>query len=92
MHFLQHSHYARYEQERRRARAISTGMLRAVKWGGTIGRPIGQEDAETFLEKPKSRAISKALDEGLSLREIVGMCGSSVNTVRKVKRLRKETG
>ena len=82
--------YDRYEQERRRALAISTGMRRAKRWGNNIGRPKGQENSDAFLNKPKSRAIAKALDEGHSLRMTAQLCGASVNTVRKVKQLKRE--
>lgn len=80
--------YAKYEREVVRARAISVGMRRSARWGGSIGRPKGQEKAEDFLKKPKSQAVIRALKEGLSLRQTSDETGTAINTVRKVKSLR----
>lgn len=71
--------------ERRRRQAIREGMKAAVEQGKSIGRPHGVETIDAFLTKPKTLAIKRALEQGLSLREAARQAGASVNTVRKVQ-------
>ncbi len=75
--------YQRYE----RSQAIKAGMRQAAHSGSTVGRSAGRETAAQFLAKPKSRAISAALEKESSVRQVAKQTGTAINTVRKVKRL-----
>ncbi|MEN8444164.1 MAG: GIY-YIG nuclease family protein [Cyanobacteria bacterium J06555_13] len=77
--------YEQFERSVLRSQAIKRGMLRAVKWGGQVGRSPGAEKRERFLAKPKSLEISEALQKGGSLRKVAEETGAAINTVRKVK-------
>jgi hypothetical protein len=66
-------------------------MSRAARWGQHVGRPKGKESASAFLDKPKNKEIAAALAQKYSLRETAKQTGSSVNTVRKVKKMLSDT-
>ena len=80
----------RVASKQRRSRAIRTGMSRAAMWGQHVGRPKGKEAMKAFLAKPKNQAIAAVLKEKQSLRAIAKRTGTSVNTVRKVKKALNE--
>jgi hypothetical protein len=61
------------------------GMLKAKCNGTHVGRPSKSESTNSFLAKPKNKAIVTVLKKGLSLRQTAKEAGVSVNTVRKVK-------
>jgi hypothetical protein len=88
---------AALEQERKRqAReqrrlAIKEGMQRVKEQGQAVGRPEGNESLDDFLQKPKTRAVAAALEQGLSLREAARSAGVAINTVRKVKAVLDQT-
>lgn len=75
-------------EERRRIRIVE-GMQRAQAKGRAIGRPKGQEDADTFLSKPSSLAIMASLTAGLSVRDAARETGVSTATIQKVKQALK---
>ena len=59
-----------------------------VQNGGKLGRPNGStENNANFLKKASSQAISKALEKGLTIREVSKVVGTSTKTVMKVKKL-----
>ena len=60
-------------------------------WGQHVGRPKGKEAVKAFLAKPKNQAIAAAIKENQSLRVIAERTGTSVNTVRKVKKALNES-
>ena len=84
------SEVKRIAQRRRRSQAIRTGMSRAARWGQHVGRPKGKESVRAFLDKPKNKEIVAALVQQHSLRETARQTGTSVNTVRKVKKILSE--
>ena len=64
------------------------GRVMYLKNGGVLGRPKGtKENGRKFLQKPKSKEISKYLDRGYSVREISKIVGCSSTTVSKVRRM-----
>ena len=61
--------------------------------GGICGRPSGtRENLKTFLQKPKSVAITSLLQKNKSVRDIAGRLGVSSTLVVKVRRALLETG
>ena len=73
------------EKFNKRSEAIRRGMKAAKNWGQIIGRPSTSENVEAFLNKPTSKKVIEALNNGLSLRKAARCAGVAVNTVRKVK-------
>ena len=73
------------QRQERLSEAIKRGIKAAKNWGKQLGRPSTPESVEAFLNKPLSKQIIAALDEGLSLRETAKKTKASINTVRKVK-------
>lgn len=70
------------------------GRKMYVQNGGKLGRPNGStENNASFLKKTSSQAIIKALEKGLTVREISKVVDTSTKTVMKVKKLitQKET-
>lgn len=76
---------AQDEARSQRRQAIKDGMAEAAQRGQNIGRPMGKEDAASFLAKPKVAAIRAALEGGASIRETARQTQTSVNTVQKVR-------
>jgi DNA invertase Pin-like site-specific DNA recombinase len=75
------------ELENIRERTL-VGRAVYVQQGGKLGRPSGSsENEKAFLEKPKSKEISKCLKKGLTIREVSKVAGVSTKTVMKVKSL-----
>ncbi len=59
-----------------------------VQNGGKLGRPNGStENNANFLKKTSSQAIFKALEKGLTIREVSKVVGTSTKTVMKVKKM-----
>jgi DNA invertase Pin-like site-specific DNA recombinase len=78
-----------YELERENIlERTSIGRKIYVKNGGKLGRPVGSnENEKEFLRKEKSQLILKYLRKGkYSMREIVKLTESSLQTVSKVKK------
>jgi len=71
------------EREQLSERIIS-GLTEAKRQVRVGGRPTGttKTDSEILSEY---KGVVRALDKGLSLREVAKVCDVSVNTVRKVK-------
>lgn len=66
----------------------SVGRKMYVQQGGKLGRPSGStENNANFLKKASSQAIFKALEKGLTIREVSKVVGTSTKTVMKVKKL-----
>lgn len=66
----------------------SVGRKMYVQRGGKLGRPNGSsENNANFLKKASSQAIFKALEKGLTIREVSKVVGTSTKTVMKVKKL-----
>jgi DNA invertase Pin-like site-specific DNA recombinase len=65
-----------------------------VNNGGKLGRPNGSnENDREFLRKEKSQLILKYLrKEKYSMREIVKLTNSSLQTVSKVKKVGQRVG
>ncbi|MVN76926.1 hypothetical protein GO988_11380 [Hymenobacter sp. HMF4947] len=63
---------------------IRSGQEKAYAAGRQKGRPVGTTQAESklVLKYPK---VVKYLHNGLTVREIAGLCACSTNTVLKVK-------
>jgi hypothetical protein len=76
------------EVEQRRRAAIRVGMRKASARGKHIGRPASSEEA--FLAEPKHVAGWEGLQRGLSLRSAAAEAGISVNTLRKIQKLRQK--
>lgn len=79
-----------YELERENIlERTSIGRKIYVKNGGKLGRPVGSNENEReFLRKEKSQLILKYLRKGkYSMREIVKLTESSLQTVSKVKKV-----
>lgn len=84
-----------YELERENIlERTSTGRKIYVKNGGKLGRPHGSnENDKEFLKKEKSQLILKYLKkEKYSMREIVKLTKSSLQTVSKVKKVGQRVG
>jgi DNA invertase Pin-like site-specific DNA recombinase len=79
-----HSEIAQYERQQLSER-IKSGIEYARSQGKQIGRKAGvTEDVEDFLHK--HRKVVKALEQGLSLRQIQKVYGTSLTTTCKIKR------
>lgn len=66
----------------------SVGRKMYVQRGGKLGRPNGStENNANFLKKTSSQAIFKALEKGLTIREVSKVVGASTKTVMKVKKI-----
>lgn len=66
----------------------SVGRKMYVQRGGKLGRPNGStENNANFLKKASSQAIFKALEKGLTIREVSKVVGTSTKTVMKVKKI-----
>lgn len=79
-----HSEIAQYERQQLSER-IKSGIEYARSQGKQIGRKAGvTEDVEDFLHK--HRKVVKALEQGLSLRQIQKVYGTSRTTTSKIKR------
>jgi DNA invertase Pin-like site-specific DNA recombinase len=66
----------------------SVGRMIYLQNGGKLGRPKkSNESDKDFLEKDKSKHISKCLVKGLTVRETSKICAVSTTTVMKVKGL-----
>lgn len=84
-----HSELAQHETEQLGER-IKSGLQLARKQGKKIGRQKGStESKEDFLQK--HRKVVKAIDQGLSLRQIQALHGTSRTTISKVKQLLKHS-
>lgn len=84
-----------YELERENIlERTSMGRKVFVNNGGKLGRPNGSnENDREFLRKEKSQLILKYLrKEKYSLREIVKLTNSSLQTVSKVKKVGQRVG
>ena len=79
--------YSELAQEEKRilSERIKSGLVSARHKGKRIGRPEGQQDAETLLKKYSRLAAD--LRKGLSLTQCQKLHGVSRNTAIKVKRL-----
>lgn len=83
-----HSEIAQYERQQLSER-IKSGIKYARTQGKQIGRKAGSvEDVEVFLHK--HRKVVKALKQGLSLRQIQKVLGTSRTTTCKIKKVLKE--
>lgn len=79
-----HSELAKQEVEQLSER-IKSGLRLARKRGKKVGRQKGSgESTEDFLKK--HRKIVRAVEQGLSLRQIQKLLGTSRTTISKVKR------
>jgi DNA invertase Pin-like site-specific DNA recombinase len=79
-----HSEIAQYERQMLSER-IRSGIEHARGQGKQIGRKAGTtEDVEDFLRK--HRKVVKALEQGLSIRQIQKVHGTSRTTTCKVRR------
>lgn len=68
---------------------IKSGLRHARKQGKKVGRQKGSgESAADFLKK--HRKVIRAIEQGLSLRQIQKLLGTSRTTISKVKRTMKE--
>lgn len=75
--------FARMERETLRERILS-GIGEARRKGKQLGRPNGStEEKEIFLKKHPS--VARNLRAGISIRKTAKICGTSINTARKVK-------
>jgi len=76
-----------YEMELENIRErTAVGRMVYLQQGGKLGRPKGTNESEKeFLNKDKSRQISKYLHKGLTIRETAKVVGVSTTTVTKVK-------
>lgn len=75
--------FARMERETLRERILS-GIEEARRKGKLLGRPNGsREEKGAFLKKHPS--VARNLRTGISIRKTAKICGTSINTVRKVK-------
>ena len=84
-----HSELAQHETEQLGER-IKSGLQLARKQGKKIGRQKGStEDDETFLLKHKK--VVKAIEQGLSLRQIQKVHGTSRTTISKIKQALKHS-
>jgi len=84
-----HSELAQHETEQLGER-IKSGLQLARKQGKKIGRQKGStESKEDFLQK--HRKVVKAIEQGLSLRQIQGLHGTSRTTISKVKQMLKHS-
>ena len=84
-----------YELERENIlERTSMGRKVFVNNGGKLGRPNGSnENDREFLRKEKSQLILKYLrKEKYSMREIVKLTNSSLQTVSKVKKVGQRVG
>lgn len=84
-----------YELERENILERTTlGRKIYVNNGGKLGRPSGSnENDKKFIEKEKSQQILKYLKKDkYSMREIVKLTNSSLQTVSKVKKVGRRVG
>lgn len=84
-----------YELERENILERTTiGRKIYVKNGGKLGRPTGSNENEReFLKKEKSQSILKYLKKGkYSMREVVVLTKSSLQTISKVKKIALKYG
>jgi DNA invertase Pin-like site-specific DNA recombinase len=78
-----HSELAQHETQQLGER-IKSGLQLARKQGKKIGRQKGStESADDFLQK--HRKVVKAIEQGLSLRQIQKLHGTSRTTISKIK-------
>ena len=78
-----HSELAQHETEQLGER-IRSGLQLARKQGKKIGRQKGSTESTTeFLQK--HRKVVKAIEQGLSLRQIQKLLGTSRTTISKIK-------
>ena len=65
---------------------LSSGRERAKERGVRMGRPEGSKMSDEDLLK-KYPDVAKKLRKGLSIREVAKLCGRSVSTVQRVKKI-----
>ena len=65
---------------------LSSGRERAEERGVRMGRPEGSKMSDEDLLK-KYPDVAKKLRKGLSIREVAKLCGRSVSTVQRVKKI-----
>jgi DNA invertase Pin-like site-specific DNA recombinase len=83
-----HSEIAQYERQQLSER-IKSGIEFARKQGKRIGRKAGStEDIDEFLKK--HRKVVKSIEQGLSLRQIQKIHGTSRTTTSKIKKALQE--
>jgi DNA invertase Pin-like site-specific DNA recombinase len=83
-----HSEIAQYERQQLSER-IKSGIEYARKQGKQIGRKEGStEDVQEFLHK--HRKVVKAIEQGLSLRQIGKVHGTSRTTTCKIKKAMRQ--
>ena len=65
---------------------LNSGRERAKEKGVKMGRPEGSRMSDEDLLK-KYPDVAKKLRKGLSIREVAKLCGRSVSTVQRVKKI-----
>ncbi|OEE37292.1 hypothetical protein A1QO_04090 [Vibrio genomosp. F10 str. ZF-129] len=76
----------RWRYEKKRLNAIRRGIALTLNESGTFGRPKGS--TEDLVSKHPD--IIEALNEGLSINQVVRRSGKSQSTVKRVKRKMKQ--
>ena len=67
---------------------LQSGRKRYIEKGGKLGRKVGSVKTEEQI-KTEYREVISLLRKGYSIRDVAKLCGKSVSTVQRVKRMFK---
>lgn len=67
---------------------LQSGRKRYIEKGGKLGRKVGSVKTSEQM-KTEYREVVSLLRKGYSIRDVAKLCGKSVSTVQRVKRLIK---